>query len=98
MLGPLLSSWTFLPTILAMSKGGPVLAIGPLLKTSLKSLIKGFITTMRINNEGGPQFYCDVFVMLLTVSPLFNRTVSIRAHSNTHRQGHPGSQLPFEPA
>lgn len=32
MLGLLLSAWTFLPTILAMAKGGPVLALGPLLK------------------------------------------------------------------
>lgn len=50
-LGLLLSAWPFLPTILAMSMGGPVLAIGPLLKTSLKSLIRGFIPTMRINDE-----------------------------------------------
>lgn len=35
MLGLLLSAWTFLPTILAMAKGGPVLALGPLLKTGL---------------------------------------------------------------
>ena len=32
-LGLLLSAWTFLPTILAMAKGGPVLTLGPLLKT-----------------------------------------------------------------
>ncbi len=31
-LGLLLSAWTFLPTILAMAKGGPVLALGLCLK------------------------------------------------------------------
>lgn len=49
-LGLLLSAWTFLPTILAMSKGGPVLTLGPLLKTSLKSLIRGFLPCMWVNN------------------------------------------------
>ena len=58
-LGLLLSAWTFLPTILAMSKGGPVLALGPLLKTSLKSLIRGFLPGMWVNNDSTPQFYHD---------------------------------------
>lgn len=82
-LGLLLSAWTFLPTILAMSKGGPVLALGPLLKTSLKSLIRGFIPSMWINNESTPQFYCGMIVMLLAVSLLFNRTVSIKTRIAT---------------
>lgn len=82
-LGLLLSAWTFLPTILAMSKGGPVLALGPLLKTSLKSLIRGFIPSMWINNESTPQFYCGVIMMLLAVSLLFNRTVSIKTRIAT---------------
>lgn len=77
-LGLLLSAWTFLPTILAMSKGGPVLALGPLLKTSLKSLIRGFIPGMWVNNGNTPQFYCGVIMMLLAVGLLFNRTVSIK--------------------
>lgn len=82
-LGLLLSAWTFLPAILAMSKGGPVLALGPLLKTSLKSLIRGFIPTMWINDESTPQFYCGIIVMLLAVSLLFNRTVSIKTRIAT---------------
>lgn len=77
-LGLLLSAWTFLPTILAMSKGGPVLALGPLLKTSLKSLIRGFLPGMWMNNDSTPQFYCGVIMMLLAVSLLFNRAVSIK--------------------
>ena len=82
-LGLLLSAWIFLPTILAMSKGGPVLALGPLLKTSLKSLIRGFIPAMWINDESTPQFYCGIIVMLLAVSLLFNRTVSIKTRIAT---------------
>lgn len=82
-LGLLLSAWTFLPTILAMSKGGPVLALGPLLKTSLKSLIRGLIPTMWINDESTPQFYCGIIMMLLAVSLLFNRTVSIKTRIAT---------------
>lgn len=82
-LGLLLSAWTFLPTILAMSKGGPVLALGPLLKTSLKSLIRGFIPTMWINDGSTPQFYCGIIMMLLAVSLLFNRTVSIKTRIAT---------------
>lgn len=82
-LGLLLSSWTFLPTILAMAKGGPVLALGPLLKTSLKSLIRGFIPGMWVNNENTPQFYCGVIMMLLAVSLLFNRKVSIKTRIAT---------------
>lgn len=82
-LGPLLSAWTFLPTILAMSKGGPVLALGPLLKTSLKSLIRGFLPGMWVNNDSTPQFYCGVIMMLLAVSLLFNRTVSIKTRIAT---------------
>lgn len=82
-LGLLLSAWTFLPTILAMSKGGPVLALGPLLKTSLKSLIRGFIPIMLINDESTPQFYCGIIMMLLAVSLLFNRTVSIKTRIAT---------------
>ena len=77
-LGLLLSAWTFLPTILAMSKGGPVLALGPLLKTSLKSLIRGFLPCMWVSNESTPQFYCGIIMMLLAVSLLVNRTVSIK--------------------
>lgn len=77
-LGLLLSAWTFLPTILAMSKGGPVLALGPLLKTSIKSLIRGFLPGMWVNNDSTPQFYCGVIMMLLAVSLLFNRAVSIK--------------------
>lgn len=82
-LGLLLSAWTFLPTILAMSKGGPVLALGPLLKTSLKSLIRGFLPCMWVNNENTPQFYCGVIMMLFAVSLLFNRTVSIKTRIAT---------------
>lgn len=82
-LGLLLSAWTFLPTILAMAKGGPVLALGPLLKTSLKSLIRGFIPGMWVNNENTPQFYCGVIMMLLAVSLLFNRKISIKTRIAT---------------
>lgn len=82
-LGLLLSAWTFLPTILAMSKGGPVLALGSLLKTSLKSLIRGFLPGMWVNNDSTPQFYCGVIVMLLAVSLLLNRTVSIKTRIAT---------------
>lgn len=82
-LGLLLSAWTFLPTILAMSKGGPVLALGPLLKTSLKSLIRGFLPGMWVNNDSTPQFYCGFIMMLLAVSLLFNRTVSIKTRIAT---------------
>lgn len=82
-LGLLLSAWTFLPTILAMSKGGPVLALGPLLKTSLKSLITGFLPCMWVNNESTPQFYCGIIMMLLAVSLLVNRTVSIKTRIAT---------------
>lgn len=82
-LGLLLSAWTFLPTILAMSKGGPVLALGPLLKTSLKSLIRGFLPGMWVNKDSTPQFYCGVIMMLLAVSLLFNRTVSIKTRIAT---------------
>lgn len=82
-LGLLLSAWTFLPTILAMSKGGPVLALGPLLKTSLKSLIRGFLPGMWVNNDSTPQFYCGIIMMLLAVSLLFNRTVSIKTRIAT---------------
>ena len=82
-LGLLLSSWTFLPTILAMSKGGPVLALGPLLKTSLNSLIRGFLPGMWVNNDSTPQFYCGVIMMLLAVSLLFNRAVSIKTRIAT---------------
>lgn len=83
MLGLLLSAWTFLPTILAMAKGGPVLALGPLLKTGLKSLIRGFIPGMWVNNGNTPQFYCGVIMMLLAVSLLFNRAVSIKTRIAT---------------
>lgn len=82
-LGLLLSAWTFLPTILAMAKDGPVLALGPLLKTTLKSLIKGFIPGMWVNNESTPQFYCGVIMMLLAVSLLFNRKISIKTRIAT---------------
>lgn len=82
-LGLLLSAWTFLPTILAMSKGGPVLALGPLLKTSLKSLIRGFLPGMWVNNDSTPQFYCGVIVMLLAVSLLLNRRISIKTRIAT---------------
>lgn len=82
-LGLLLSAWTFLPTILAMAKGGPVLALGPLLKTGLKSLIRGFIPGMWVNNESTPQFYCGIIMMLLAVSLLVNRTVSIKTRIAT---------------
>lgn len=82
-LGLLLSAWTFLPTILAMSKGGPVLALGPLLKTSLKSLIRGFLPGMWVNNNSTPQFYCGIIMMLLAVSLLFNRSVSIKTRIAT---------------
>lgn len=78
MLGLLLSAWSFLPTILAMAKGGPVLALGPLLKTGLKSLIRGFIPGMWVNNGNTPQFYCGVIMMLLATSLLFNRKVSAK--------------------
>lgn len=82
-LGLLLSAWTFLPTILAMSKGGPVLALGPLLKTGLKSLIRGFIPCMWINNDGTPQFYSGVITMLLAVSILFNLKVPAKTRIAT---------------
>lgn len=82
-LGLLLSAWTFLPTILAMAKGGPVLALGPLLKTGLKSLIRGFIPGMWVNNGNTPQFYCGVIMMLLAISLLFNRKVSAKIHIAT---------------
>ena len=82
-LGLLLSAWTFLPTILTMSKGGPVLALGPLLKTSLKSLIRGFLPGMWVNNDSTPQFYCGVIVMLLAVSLLLNRRISIKTRIAT---------------
>lgn len=82
-LGLLLSAWTFLPTILAMSKGGPVLALGPLLKTSLKSLIRGFLPCMWVNNESTPQFYCGIIMMLLAVSLLVNHTISIKTRIAT---------------
>lgn len=82
-LGLLLSAWTFLPTILAMSKGGPVLALGPLLKTSLKLLIRGFLPCMWVSNESTPQFYCGIIMMLLAVSLLVNRTVSIKTRIAT---------------
>lgn len=82
-LGLLLSAWTFLPTILAMSKGGPVLALGPLLKAGLKSLIRGFLPCMWVSNESTPQFYCGIIMMLLAVSLLVNRTVSIKTRITT---------------
>lgn len=83
MLGLLLSAWTFLPTILAMAKGGPVLALGPLLKTGLKSLIRGFIPGMWVNNGNTPQFYCGVIMMLLATSLLFNRKVTAKIRITT---------------
>lgn len=82
-LGLLLSAWTFLPTILAMSKGGPVLTLGPLLKASLKSLIRGFLPCMWVNNDSTPQFYCGIIMMLLAASLLVNRTVSIKTRIAT---------------
>lgn len=82
-LGLLLSAWTFLPTILAMSKGGPVLALGPLLKTSLKSLIRGFLPGMWVNNDNTPQFYSGVITMLLAVSILFNLKVPAKTRIAT---------------
>lgn len=82
-LGLLLSAWTFLPTILAMAKGGPVLTLGPLLKTGLKSLIRGFLPCMWVNNESTPQFYCGIIMMLLAVSLLVNRTVPIKTRIAT---------------
>lgn len=82
-LGLLLSAWTFLPTILAMSKGGPVLTLGPLLKTGLKSLIRGFLPCMWVNNDSTPQFYCGIIMMLLAASLLVNRTVSIKTRIAT---------------
>lgn len=82
-LGLLLSAWTFLPTILAMSKGGPALALGPLLKTSLKSLIRGFLPGMWVKNDGTPQFYCGIIMMLLALSLLFNRKASIKTRIAT---------------
>lgn len=66
-----------------MSKGGPVLALGPLLKTSLKSLIRGFLPCMWVSNESTPQFYCGIVMMLLAVSLLVNRTVSIKTRIAT---------------
>ena len=83
MLGLLLSAWTFLPTILTMAKGGPVLALGPLLKTSPKSLIRGFLPCMWVSNDSTPQFYCGVIMMLLAVSLLFNRKVSVKTRTAT---------------
>lgn len=82
-LGLLLSAWTFLPTILAMTKGGPVLALGPLLKTNLKSLIRGFLPCIWVNNESTPQFYSGVIMMLLAVSLPFNRKASIKTRIAT---------------
>ena len=82
-LGLLLSAWTFLPTILAMSKGGPVLALGPLLKTGLKSLVRGFIPCMWVNNNGTPQFYSGIIMMLLALSLLFNRKVPAKTRIAT---------------
>ena len=82
-LGLLLSAWTFLPTVLAMSKGGPVLALGPLLKTGLKSLIRGFLPGMWVNNDSTPQFYCGVVMMLLAVSLLLNRSISVKTRIAT---------------
>lgn len=82
-LGLLLPAWTFLPTILAMSKGGPVLALGPLLKTSFKSLIRGFLPCMWVSNDSTPQFCCGVIMMLLAVSLLLNHKVSIKTRIAT---------------
>lgn len=83
MLGLLLSAWTFLPTILAMVKGGPVQALSSLFKTNPKSLIRGFIPGMWANDGITPQFYCGVIIMLLAVSLLFNRKVSIKTRAAT---------------
>lgn len=82
-LGLLLSAWTFLPTILAMAKGGSVLALGPLLKTCLKSLIRGFIPCMWVNNDSTPQFYSGIIMMLLALSLLFNRKVPAKTRIAT---------------
>ena len=60
-----------------------MLALGPLLKTNLKSLIRGFIPGMWLNNENTPQFYCGVIMMLLAVSLLFNRKISIKTRIAT---------------
>lgn len=81
MLGLLLSAWTFLPTILAMAKGGPVQALSSLFKTNPKSLIRGFIPSMWANDGITPQFYCGVIMMLLAVSLLFNRKVSVKTRA-----------------
>lgn len=83
MLGLLLSAWTFLPTILAMAKGGPVQALSSLFKTNPKSLIRGFIPGMWANDGITPQFYCGVIMMLLAVSLLFNRKVSVKTRAVT---------------
>lgn len=83
MLGLLLSAWTFLPTILAMVKGGPVQALSSLFKTNPKSLIRGFIPGMWANDGITPQFYCGVIIMLLAVSLLFNRKVSVKTRATT---------------
>lgn len=83
MLGLLLSAWTFLPTILAMAKGGPVQALSSLFKTNPKSLIRGFIPGMWANDGITPQFYCGVTMMLLAVSLLFNRKVSVKTRAAT---------------
>lgn len=83
MLGLLLSAWTFLPTILAMAKGGPVQALSSLIKTNPKSLIRGFIPGMWANDGITPQFYCGVIMMLLAVSLLFNRKVSVKTRAAT---------------
>lgn len=82
-LGLLLSAWTFLPTILAMAKGGPVQALSSLFKTNPKSLIRGFIPGMWANDGITPQFYCGVIMMLLAVSLLFNRKVSVKTRTAT---------------
>lgn len=59
------------------------MALGPLLKTSLKPLIGDFIPIMWINDESQPQFYYGVIMMLLAVSLLFSRTVSIKTRNAT---------------
>ena len=82
-LGLLLSAWTFLPTILAMAKGGPVQALSSLFKTNPKSLIRGFIPGMWANDGITPQFYCGVIMMLFAVSLLFNRKVSVKTRAAT---------------
>lgn len=82
-LGLLLSAWTFLPTILAMAKGGPALALDPLLKTGLKSLVRGFIPCMWVNNDGTPQFYSGIVMMLLALSLLFNRNAPAKTRIAT---------------